>query len=60
MWTPVVDTRLGFRGGSGASRPSARSSAGFMYVVLTSGRWTHKIDGLVESDFVLAAKFDAV
>lgn len=22
--------------------------------------WTHKIDGLVESDFVLAAKFDAV
>jgi 4a-hydroxytetrahydrobiopterin dehydratase len=22
--------------------------------------WTHKIDGLTESDFVLAAKFDAV
>ncbi len=22
--------------------------------------WTHKIDGLTESDFILAAKFDAI
>ena len=48
------------RAGAVAEEQNHHPNISFTWGKVQIDVWTHKIDGLTESDFVLAAKFDAV
>ena len=48
------------RAGAVAEEQNHHPNISFTWGKVQIDIWTHKIDGLTESDFVLAAKFDAV